>query len=211
MSEHHVSEQNSPPVVADGGAAVDLLWIPLGAGAHVVRVSGKLFEAASASFRRRERCDLYHSALEVHAPEGRYVIEQTPVPDADGDLRGVVAAGAVGSRAACRFRVFRYEIRRWLGGVIPDAHEAVGGPVRLTDDPSVVRRVLAAVPDVPTPVWGRDELRAGEMWNSNSVIAWVLSRGGIDLTGIRPPAGGRAPGWNAGVVVAARQSAGKNG
>ena len=30
-------------------AAADLYWIPLGAGAHVVRISGKLFEAASAS------------------------------------------------------------------------------------------------------------------------------------------------------------------
>ena len=31
-----------------GPIGVDLLWIPLGAGAHVVRVSGKVFEAASA-------------------------------------------------------------------------------------------------------------------------------------------------------------------
>ena len=30
-----------------GPIGVDLLWIPLGAGVHVVRVSGKVFEAAS--------------------------------------------------------------------------------------------------------------------------------------------------------------------
>ena len=31
------------------------------------------------------------------------------------------------------------------------------------------RRLLDLVATVPTPVWGRDELDAGEMWNSNSV------------------------------------------
>jgi hypothetical protein len=188
----------------EGRGAVDILWIPLGAGAHVVRLSGRVFEATSAFLRRRERCDLYHSALEVHAPEGRYVIEQTPVPDADGALRGVVRGGAVGLRSAARFRVFRYEIRCWLDGAIPDAHEAVGGPVRLSEDLEVARRVLEAVPAVPTPVWGRDELRTGDMWNSNSVIAWLLCRSGLDVAAVNPPVGGRAPGWDAGVVVASR-------
>jgi hypothetical protein len=36
------------------------------------------------------------------------------------------------------------------------------------------------VPDAPRPVWGRDELGAGEMWDSNSVIAWLLLRSGVD-------------------------------
>jgi hypothetical protein len=52
---------------------------------------------------------------------------------------------------------------------------------------------------------GRDELRTGEMWNSNSLISWLLARAGIDTDGLEPPVGGRAPGWNAGVVVAGRQ------
>ncbi len=200
-------DAESQPVAATVSAAVDILWIPLGAGAHVVRASGKVFEAVSASLRGRSRCDLYHSALEVHAAEGRYVIEQTPVPPSTrATARGVVAGGAVGVRPAGRLRVFRYEIRRWLDGVIPDAHEAVGGPQRVSDDPSVVRRVLEEVPAVPTPVWGRDELRAGEMWNSNSVISWLLARGGVDMMRVRPPAGGRAPGWQAGLVVAAREA-----
>ena len=38
----------------------------------------------------------------------------------------------------------------------------------------VARRVLDQVSRVPTPVWGRDELQTGEMWNSNSIIAWTL-------------------------------------
>jgi hypothetical protein len=45
---------------------------------------------------------------------------------------------------------------------------------------------------------------AGEMWNSNSVIAWLLARSGLPIDVIRPPAGGRAPGWQAGVAAAHR-------
>ncbi len=204
MTVGRIPQPDDVPVNLGQHAAVDLLWIPLGAGAHVVRVSGRIFEAVSALVRRRERCDLYHSALEVHAPEGRYVIEQTPVPVGDGESRGVVGGGAVGLSGAARWRVFRYEIRCWLGGVIPDAGAAVGGPVRLSGDLAVARRVLDAVAAVPTPVWGRDELRAGEMWNSNSVVAWVLCSSGIDVAGVHPPGNGRAPGWAAGVVVAGR-------
>jgi hypothetical protein len=66
------------------------------------------------------------------------------------------------------------------------------------------RRLVALMADLPTPVWGRDDLRTGEMWNSNSVIAWLIARTGVDVDEINPPAGGRAPGWNAGLVVARR-------
>jgi hypothetical protein len=183
---------------------VNLYWIPLGAGAHAARLSGTIYEAISSTLERRERCDLYHSALEIHTTEGRYVIEQTPVPGPGNELRGVVAGGAVGMKWAGRFRIFRYEIRCWLGGSIPDVDEAVASPVQLVEDLTVARRVLEVLPSIPTPVWGRDELGAGEMWNSNSVIAWVLSRGGVDFAGVDPPAGGRAPGWAAGLVVGAR-------
>jgi len=187
-------------------ASVDLYWIPLGAGAHAARVSGKIYEAIAAFVQRRPRCDLFHSALEVRVPGGRFVIEQTPVPDRHGERRGVVAQGAVGTRWAGRFRVFRYEIRRWRDGEIPDVADAIASPVRLTDDIDLARRILDVLPTLPTPVWGRDELGAGEMWNSNSVIAWTLATSGLDLTAVRPPAGGRAPGWDAGRVVAARQT-----
>jgi len=54
-------------------------------------------------------------------------------------------------------------------------------------------------------VWGRDQLRTGEMWNSNSVIAWVIARSGIDAESIQPPKRGRAPGWQAGLAVAHRK------
>lgn len=45
---------------------------------------------------------------------------------------------------------------------------------------------------------------AGEMWNSNSVTSWILRRSGIDTAQLAPPNGGRAPGWDAGLAVAAR-------
>ena len=116
----------------------------------------------------------------------------------------MVAEGAVGSRQAGRFRIFRYEIRLWRGGHIPDVAEAVDSPRRLTSDEDRARHVLDLVAQVPTPVWGRDELATGEMWNSNSVIAWVIARSGIDTESIKPPTGGRAPGWHAGLAVALR-------
>ncbi len=167
-----------------------------------MRLNGRLYEAIAARLQRRSACDLYHSALQVELPEGRYVIEQTPVPDLSGERRGVVASGPVGSRWAGRLRIFRYEIRVWPGGRIPDVAEAVDSPRQLCDDERRARRVLEVLSQVPTPVWGRDELGTGEMWNSNSVIAWAIARSGIDAEAIQPPAGGRAPGWHAGLIVA---------
>ena len=185
---------------------IDLYWLPLGAGGHSVRLNGRIFEAVAAGLERRERCDLYHSALQVLVPEGQFVIEKAPAWGNGGD-RGVVAEGSVGTRAVGRFRLFRYEIRRWRDGAIPDVAEAVESPRHLSDDHVRARRILELVPQVPTPVWGRDELRAGEMWNSNSLISWLIASSGLDVESIHPPAGGRAPGWHAGIVVARREQA----
>ncbi len=184
-------------------ASAEFLWIPLGAGQRVVRISGKAFEAVTALWHRRSRCDLYHAALIITVPEGRYTVEMTPIPDGRGTERGVVAEGPVGLRALGQFRLFRYEIRRWRGGTIPNADEAVSTTI-LSVDQSFAQRLLDLLPGVPTAVWGRDELHAGEMWNSNSVVAWLLARANFDMTTLHPPAGGRAPGWNSGLVVAAR-------
>lgn len=187
-------------------AAVDLHWIPLGAGQNVVRLSGKLFEAIGARVQRRRPCDLYHSALAVRVPEGRFVVEQTPVIDGHGERRGVVMEGPVGSRFAGRFRLSRYEVRRWREGMIPDIAEAVSS-VRVADDLACAERILDLVPSVPPLVWGRDERHTGDMWNSNSVISWLLARAGIDAAGISPPPRGRAPGWHAGIAIAAHDDA----
>ena len=185
---------------------IDLYWLPLGAGGHSVRWNGRIFEWVAARLERRQRCDLYHSALEVRVPRARFVIEQAPAWR-DSAERGVVAEGAVGARALGRFRLFRYEVRRWRDGVIPDVAEAVDSPQRLGDDLDCARRLLELVPHVPTGVWGRDEFGAGEMWNSNSLISWLIVHSGLDVDSVQPPPDGRAPGWTAGIVVARREAA----
>jgi hypothetical protein len=185
-----------PPTFS--GAAVDLYWLPLGAGGHSVRFNGLAFEAIAAHLQHRTRCELYHSALEVRVGSDRYVIEMAPVRNEHARDRGVVGEGAVASRRLGRLRLFRYEIRRWSDGRIPDVAEAVDSPQRLSEDAAIAQRVLDLVPSVPTLVWGRDELHIGDMWNSNSVIAWLLVHAGIDPGLVELPAGGRAPGWTAG-------------
>ena len=183
-------------------SSVDLYWIPLGAGASVVRSNGILYEALTAAIHRRTRCDLYHSALDIALPAGRFMVEVTPVPDTRGSTRGVVAEGPVGARAAGRLRVFRYEVRRWRDGVVPDIHFAVASPVRITVDARIVQAVFDDLPEVPRLVWGRDESHVGEMWSCNSITSWALTRAGIDTRGIALPEHGRAPGWDAGRAVA---------
>jgi hypothetical protein len=88
---------------------VELYWLPLGAGGHSVRLNGKVFEAVAARLQRRRPQGLYHAALVVTVPAGRFVIEQAPAW-AGGGERGVVAGGLVGVRWA-RTSIFRYEVR----------------------------------------------------------------------------------------------------
>jgi hypothetical protein len=185
---------------------IDLYWLPLGAGGRSVGLNGRIFEAIVSRYERRTPCDLYHSALAVTLPEGVFVIEMTPAWDEHGEARGVVGEGSVGVKSAGRLRLFRYEIRRWRGGAIPDVAEAVDSPRHVSDDPTTARQLLELVPRVPRLVWGRDELELGEMWNSNSLVSWLLVRAGVDIDGLRPPAGGRAPGWDAGVAAARLQA-----
>lgn len=162
-----------------------------------------MYERLTALRERRAPLDLYHAALIVRVPGTYFTIESTPVPDGNGHARGVVGGGSVGSNLARRLRIFRYEIRCWQDGVIPDLAYAAERRC-LTEDEGTARRVLELAPEIPTPVWGRDELRAGEMWNSNSIVAWLLARAGFDTAAVVLPDGGRAPGWDAGLVVAAR-------
>ena len=185
---------------------VDLYWLPLGAGGNFVRLNGRVYEAVTAAIQRRPRRDLYHSALEVVVPEGRYTIEQAPAGP-NGEKRGVVGVGPIGATwLADRFATFRYELRCWREGVIPDIGEAVEH-VRLTTDVVIASRILRMAPQVPFLLWGRDDLHVGDMWNSNSQIAWLLTMSGIDAESIEPPARGRAPGWRAGLVAAERRPA----
>lgn len=133
------------------------------------------------------------------------MIEIAPVWNVDAAERGVVCKGRFATRCLGRSRPFRYEVRRWCDGRIPDLAEAGASPRRLSNDKSQVTDLLDILPSVPSLTWGRDELRAGDMWNSNSLISWLLARTGHDMPTIRPPIRGRAPGRHAGLVLASRQ------
>jgi hypothetical protein len=197
------SSSGAPPGSGTEGC-VALYWIPLGAGGNgFVRFNGRIYESVKARFEHRSPRDLYHTALEVSVDGERFVIENAwPSPDADTESRGVAVEGPVFSKSLARFRPFRYEVRCWQDGVIADREEAVATPV-LTHDSSQARRLLDLVADVPALTWGRDQLGAGDMWNSNSVIAWLLAKGGLLTHEVQPPSCGRAPGWIAGIRACA--------
>jgi hypothetical protein len=74
-------------------------------------------------------------------------------------------------------------------------------PPPLAPTPDRARRssTHAGLPDTDL---GRDEQRTGDMWNSNSLVAWLLAVSGHAVDTIAPPPSGRAPGWDAGLVVA---------
>jgi hypothetical protein len=185
---------------------VDLFWIPVGAGdvSPLVRRGSRAYESVVARLQRRPVCALFHSALVVRTPGTWFVIEMAPVWADRHPCRGVVAEGPVGLPWLGRSRIFRYEVRRWRDGLLQDAEEAVQSPVRLADDEEVARRLLGLVPAVPTYTWGRDEAGTGDMWNSNSLVSWLLVVSGLEVGPLQPPAGGRAPGWSAGLAVARR-------
>ena len=134
------------------------------------------------------------------------MIEQTPVRDLSGEQRGVVAEGAVGARWAGRFRIFRYEIRVWRGGHIPDVAEAVDSPRRLTSEASRPARARSRSRGAD-PGLGSRRVRHGR-----DVELELRDRVGDRAQRHRrrvdpAAAGGRAPGWQAGVVVASRTEA----
>ena len=49
-----------------------------GAGGWFLLFNGRIWEAIQAPLERRRPLALYHSALEVHLPEGRFVVEAGP-------------------------------------------------------------------------------------------------------------------------------------
>lgn len=179
-----------------------LWWLPVGAGGHVVVHTSRWWEALDAAAHRRPRQPLFHAALELFADGNRDIIEMAPAWGASSRGHGVVATGPVGMRALGRTRFFRYEVRCWRDGILPDRAWAVGDPVRVDLAPERARAVPAFVASVPTFVWGDDPLRVGDMWNSNSLASWVLTRSGIDASALRPPGDGRAPGWASGIAAA---------
>jgi hypothetical protein len=200
--------RSTEPQPEDAGDGIYLYWLPLGAGGvGYVRWNGRVYESVKARAQRRRPLALYHTAIEVRLPEVTFIVENAwPEPDADTGSRGVVVEGPVFSRWLSRFRPLRYEVRCWPDGEIADADDAVE-ICRVSGDSTRARCLLDLVPTVPALTWGRDELGTGEMWNSNSVISYLLATSGVDMRSIRPPDGGRAPGWDAGMSAADRTPA----
>ena len=182
-------------------SSVDLFWLPLGAGGHVVRWNGRLYERIQARRRHDRPRELFHAALELTEDGRSSVIEMAPVWSERAPERGVVVEGPVGLRLLGRLSAFRSEVRCWPGGRIPDRAEAMDSPVRVSSDPERLADVRVLVAACPTFTWGRDALACGDMWNSNSLVAWLLASTG-DVTGLVPPHEGRAPGWRSGIVLA---------
>lgn len=183
--------------------SVDLYWLPLGAGGHFVAINGCIYESIVARRDHRDRLDIYHTALVVSVLEGRFVIENAwPIPDARTSGRGVVVQGPVGAPILGHFRAFRYEVRCWRDGTIADIDAAVASPQLLSDDDHLAHALLELIPSIPVLTWGRKPYGCVEMWNSNSVISWLLTRVGVDMDRIEPPPRGRAPGWATGVALA---------
>ena len=183
---------------------MDLWWLPVGAGGHVVVHTSRWWELIVVRREHRRPEPLFHAALEVFVDSRRYVIEMTPAwgqPRAD---RGVAVTGPVGLRPLGRLRAFRYEVRAWRDGILPDRASAVGPPVTIRLDAARARALRDDVSRVPALTWGRRVPEADDMWNSNSLIAWLLTRRGLAAEWFHPPDGGRAPGWAAGIAVATR-------
>lgn len=183
---------------------VDLHWIPLGAGGAlpVVRWSGRAYEALTAKRDGRPRCDLYHAALQIWLDDRRFTLEMAPAWGQGHAGPGVLGEGPVGLRALGASRFFRYEVRRWPDGVIPDLAFAASEPLRVCNEADCAQAVFDSVASVPLLAWGRDAFGTGDMWNSNSLVSWSLIKGGIDVDAVVLPANGRAPGWSAGVFAA---------
>ena len=71
-------------------------------------------------------------------------------------------------------------------------------------DPLVAQAdaVVGRVATIPRHTWGRDAVGVGEMWNSNSLVSWLLQTTGIDAAALCPPDHGLAPGGAAGIAAA---------
>lgn len=188
-------------------ARVALWWLPVGAGGHVVIRTSRWWERHRARREHRDPSPLFHAALEVFTePRGhdhrRHVIEMAPAWGRVDPSAVVVATGPVGLACLGRTPLFRYAVRCWPDGRIPDRDQAPSPPTVLTLPAADAEEMLRRVAHVPGHTWGRDALGTGDMWNSNSLVSWLLETSGVDAWTLRPPGDGSAPGWAAGIAAA---------
>ncbi|UIN29528.1 hypothetical protein [Microbacterium binotii] len=176
-------------------------WIPVGAGGWLVSHASGLWERMTAAREGRAARPLLHAAIEITDRRGRSVIEMAPAWSGPRTAHGVVGTGPVGLRVLGLSVCFRYEIRCWRDGTVPDLAFAPRPP-RIHETSEVVTdAIIMDATNAPRHVWGRDVFGIGDMWNSNSLIAWLLTRAGIAE---HPPSDCSAPGWKCGVEAARR-------
>ena len=152
-------------------ARIDVWWLPVGAGGHVVIHTSRWWELIQARKGRRAPRPLFHAALEVFVGDVPHLIEMAPAWGVPGPSRGVVATGPVGVRWLGRSRFFRSEVRCWADGILPDRASAVDSPVSFPLAEGEAQSLLSRVGTVPRLTWGRDTLGCGDMWNSNSLVS----------------------------------------
>lgn len=151
-----------------------------------MRGSGRLYEAMVATLHHRARLDPYHSASIVQWNNQAFAIEMAPAWAVHAPDRGVTGAGPVGMPSWGRARLFRYEIRCWPDGAIPDVADAVDSPRRVSTNetkadaysnrrpPSLPPPAAATSKTGERPV-GLGEGLAGDHWTGPTVMA-ILPR-----------------------------------
>ena len=177
-------------------AVARVRWAAVGAGGHVARRTSAWWERLVAAREGRAPQRLVHAVLEVEVDGAVRSVDMAPTWGRSAGPRHVVLTGPVGSRLLGWSPLFRYELR------IVDAPAPPGHVLHAGADLTLPADVLDDLAAVPVLTWGRDEAGVGEMWTSNSVVSWLLERHGV--TSVEPPAGHRAPGWDAGRRVARR-------
>ncbi|MCL2091078.1 MAG: hypothetical protein FWH11_07660 [Micrococcales bacterium] len=188
------------------GSHADLWWLPVGADGFFVEHTLRWWESLRARREHRRPRPLFHAALELVDGDVSYAIEMTPTWGQPAGPRGVVASGPVGLRVLGVSRLFRYEVRCWKGGTIPDLDWAVEPPLRLPLSRGETTTLLERVAAVPRLTWGRDAFGIKDPWTSNSLVSWLLHAAGIAATTLVPPDGGSAPGWRSGITAAADEA-----
>ncbi len=149
-----------------------------------------------------------HAGIKLALEGKRYTFELMPAPPGanhDGEV-----TGPVGVRGADRLRLFRYRACLFEASELPDEAWAIGEPLRLSDDPVTVGRVIDLRRDIPAYTWGRRRRGHSEMRTSDSAVSWLLGRAGIEVGAIVVPEGTRAPGWKAGIEELGFWDAGPN-
>ena len=91
-----LGEKGSRDVSADR-TAIDLYWLPLGAGGRSVRLNGRVFEACAAALGRVDRVRPLPLGARGSRAGGPVRDRDGADPGDDGAGRGVVAEGAVGA------------------------------------------------------------------------------------------------------------------